>query len=171
MERGFVQVYTGNGKGKTTAAFGLALRALCAGKTVYIGQFIKGMKYSETAVVEKFEGIKIEQFGNGCYIQTRPSEADCIEARKWLDYCGEILRRGEYDIVILDEIFIATYFHMFSWEEVIAILEKRAPAVEVILTGRYAPLELIEYADLVTEMTELKHYYQKGVLSRKGIDC
>ena len=147
MKESFVHVYTGNGKGKSTAAFGLALRALFAGKKV-----------------------KIEQLGAGCFIDRKPDQHDREVATAALQKCGKILESGKFDVVILDEITIALYFKLFSSEDVIKILQNRNPKVEVVLTGRYAPQELIDYADLVTEMREVKHYYTQGVLSRDGID-
>jgi len=171
MEKGYVHVYTGNGKGKSTAAFGVALRAACAKKAVYIGQFVKDMAYSETAVTEKYDNITIEQLGRGCFISKSPDQEDIDMAGRALDQCTKVLIEGAYDVVILDEIFIAIYYNLISVEQVLTALKKRAPHVEVILTGRYAPDEIIAYADLVTEMKEIKHYYEQGVLSREGIDC
>lgn len=171
MERGYIHVYTGNGKGKTTAAFGLAVRAACAGKTVYIGQFVKDMAYSETAVSDRIPGIVIEQLGGGCFIDRSPCAEDVALADDALNRCSLILEEGLYDVVVLDEVFIALYFKLFTPQRLIEVLDGRHPKVEVILTGRYAPQEIIDHADLVTEMKEIKHYYEKGVLSRKGIDC
>lgn len=170
MGKSYVHVYTGDGKGKTTAAFGLALRAALAGKSVYIGQFIKGMKYSEVGIEDILKNIKIEQFGQGCFINREPTNKDVEMGKEALSKCHEILKGGKYEVVILDEINIALYFKLFTVEEVLTILKNRASGVEVILTGRYAPDKLIEFADLVTEMKEIKHYYTKGVLSREGID-
>ncbi|MBE9488514.1 MAG: cob(I)yrinic acid a,c-diamide adenosyltransferase [Bacteroidetes bacterium] len=170
MEKGYIHVYTGNGKGKTTASFGLALRALCSGKSVYIGQFVKSMKYNETKITEKFNNIQIEQLGIGCFINKPPTKEDAIIAKKGLEKCEKIMSSGEYDMVILDELTIAIYYSLINIEEVIEALSKRNSKCEVIITGRYAPQELIDYADLVTEMKEIKHYYKQGVLSRNGID-
>ncbi|HAS73812.1 MAG TPA: cob(I)yrinic acid a,c-diamide adenosyltransferase [Clostridiales bacterium UBA8960] len=171
MEKGYVHVYTGNGKGKTTAAFGLALRAAMAGKKVYIGQFIKDMKYSETGISELLPNITIEQLGRGCFIVSPPEEEDKKYAELALKKCGEILSSGEYDLVVLDEINIAFYYNLIDPVAVIEHIKSRADHVEVAITGRYAPESIIEMADLVTEMCEIKHYYKQGVLSRKGIDC
>lgn len=170
MDKGYIHIYTGNGKGKTTAAFGLALRAVCAGKKVFIGQFVKGMKYSETKVEEILQNIEIQQFGRSCFIDREPTQEDIQLAKDGLKKGEEVLSSGEYDVVILDEINIALYFRLFTVDEVMEVLNKKKPNVEVILTGRYAPKELIEIADLVTEMKEIKHYYQKGVKARKGIE-
>jgi len=171
MDKGYVQIYTGNGKGKTTAAFGLALRAAMSGKKVFIGQFVKNMKYNETRIENYLDNIQIKQFGRGCFIYEKPEDADKEAAKKGLDECGEILAGGEYDLVILDEINIALYYKLFEVSDVINVLYNKAEKTEVVLTGRYAPQELIDMADLVTEMVEVKHYYSQGVLSRDGIDC
>lgn len=171
VEKGYVHVYTGNGKGKTTAAFGVALRSVCAGNKVYIGQFVKDMKYSETKIAEKYPNILIEQLGAGCFIDKNPSDVDVDIAEEALDKCSRILENGEFDLVILDEITIAILYKLLKEEDIIEAIKGRADHVEVIITGRYASEGLIELADLVTEMKEIKHYYSKGVLSREGIDC
>lgn len=171
MEKGYVHVYTGNGKGKTTAAFGLALRAAMAGKKVYIGQFVKDMKYSETGISEIVDHIIIEQLGRGCFIVDPPEEEDKQYAEMALAKCADILSSGSYDVVILDEINIAFHYELIDALKVIEAIKNRAPHIEVVLTGRYAPESIIQMADLVTEMLEVKHYYSQGVLSRKGIDC
>lgn len=170
MEKGYIQVYTGNGKGKTTAALGLAIRAICAGKKVFFGQFIKGMDYSELKSVEYIPNLKIEQFGRDCFIYNEPTEEDIKLAKEGLEKCGKILNEGKYDIVVLDELNIAVYFKLFTSEEVIEILKEKAYHVEVIITGRYAEDNIVELADLVTEMKEIKHYYNEGVEARKGIE-
>lgn len=169
-EKGYIHVYTGNGKGKTTAAFGLALRAVCAGKKVYIGQFIKGMKYSELDAPKYLTNLVIEQYGRNCFIKNAPTEEDIRLAKEGLRRIREVLTSGEYDVVVMDEINVALYYGLFSVDEVLDLLKSKSEHVEVILTGRYAPQELVEIADLVTEMREVKHYYQKGVLARKGIE-
>lgn len=175
--RGYIHVYTGNGKGKTTAAFGLAVRALCTGKNVYVGQFVKSMKYNETKIERLFNGsdptfgrIRIEQLGRGCFIEKDPEPADRKAAGKGWARCADLLRSGEYDVVILDELTIALHFGLLSIAVVVDVLRSRHPAVEVVITGRYAPQTLLDAADLVTEMRDVKHYYMQGVLSRDGID-
>lgn len=170
MRHGYIHVYTGNGKGKTTAAFGLAVRALCAGKSVYIAQFVKSMKYNETKIENLFDRVRIEQLGRGCFINKKPEAVDIEIAQKGLEHCTEILAAGEYDVVILDELAIALRLGLLSVDSVLDALKQRNPAVEVVITGRYAPQELLDIADLVTEMKEVKHYYEQGVLSRNGID-
>lgn len=171
VSRGQVHVYTGDGKGKTTAAFGLALRACMSGKKVFIGQFIKSMRYNETRIADLFENISVELFGYGCMLMRAPDEADKQRAQEGLRKCAEYLKSGDWDIVVFDEITIALNMELISIEELIKALDNRATKTEVVLTGRYAPQRLIDYADLVTDMQEVKHYYaNKGLLSREGID-
>jgi len=170
MEKGYIQVYTGNGKGKTTAALGLSLRAVCAGKKVFFAQFVKGMRYSELDVEKYLPGITIKQFGRDCFIYKQPTAEDIEVAEKGLKECEEVLASGEYDLVVLDEINIALYYKLFPLERVLTMLDRRHEKTEVVLTGRYAPQELIDKADLVTEMREIKHYYNKGVPARLGIE-
>jgi cob(I)alamin adenosyltransferase len=168
---GYLQIYTGNGKGKSTAAFGLALRAAGAGMSVYIAQFVKGRNYSEiTAVRQHLPQITIRQFGRGCFIVERPTDEDVAAAREGLAVVSEVLNSGAYDMVILDEATIAIYYDLFTVGELIEILKTRAAGCEVVVTGRYAPEELIEVADLVTEMREVKHYYRQGIEAREGIE-
>lgn len=166
MDQGYIQVYTGDGKGKTTAAFGLAVRALCAGKSVYVGQFVKSMKYHETRIEELFSMagesfgcIRIEQLGRGCFIDKNPEAVDIEMAHEGLRRCADYMRSGEYDVVILDELCIALHFGLLRLDEVLGVLAQRNPHTEVVITGRKAPQGLIDVADLVTEMREIKHYY------------
>ena len=169
--KGYVQVYTGNGKGKTTAALGLALRATGAGKKVYIAQYAKGMHYSELdAIADHLPNITLKQYGLGWFIFNSPKQEDIEAARAGLEEVEDIITGNEYEIIILDEANIAIFYNLFSVEELINILNKRNEQTEIIITGRYACPEIIEYADLVTEMTEIKHYYQQGVEARVGIE-
>ena len=170
MNKGYIQVYTGNGKGKTTAALGLALRAVCAGKKVYIGQFVKSMKYSEAKAGKYLPGFEIEQYGKGCFINREPSKEDIKAAEKGLNKVEKILKEGKYDIVILDEINIAIYYNLLSPSKVIEIIDNKKESTEIILTGRYAHDMIINRADLVTEMKEIKHYFNKGIQARDGIE-
>ena len=177
MEKGYLQIYTGNGKGKTTAAFGLAVRALCAGKNVFIGQFVKSMKYNETKIAKLFDSaendfgkIEIRQYGRGCFIGRNPEDTDKALAAAGLAECAQSLKDGKWDVVILDELNIALHFGLIGEDEVRKALSARNPQTEIIITGRYAPQWLIDAADLVTEMQEVNHYYRNGVLSRNGID-
>jgi cob(I)alamin adenosyltransferase len=170
QEKGYVQIYTGNGKGKTTCALGLSLRAVCAGKKVYFGQFVKGMDYSELNAPNIIPNFTMKQYGRDQFIFNNPTEEDYKLAKEALKELKEILSAGEYDVVVMDEINIAIHYNLFSVEEVIDILHNKAEHVEVIMTGRYAKEELIERADLVTEMKEIKHYYKAGVQARIGIE-
>lgn len=171
MSKGYVHIYTGNGKGKTTAALGLALRAVGAGKRVFVAQFVKGMKYSEVDIINnRFDEIEIRQYGLDCFIFNAPTDADIEAAREGLNEVKSILCNSSYDLVILDEANIALYYNLFGVDELIDALRLRNDNMEVVITGRYAPEKLIEYADLVTEMKEVKHYYNNGVEARKGIE-
>lgn len=171
MTRGYVQVYTGNGKGKTTAALGLALRAAGAGHRVFIGQFIKEGRYSEIEALEHLsEWIDCRQYGRGCWLRGNPRTEDIDLAQNALVNIRERLSKGGYRVVILDEIITAQFFGLVDVCDLLQLIEARPSEVELVMTGRYAPLELIEAADLVTEMREVKHYYNQGVLARKGIE-
>ncbi len=170
MDRGYIHVYTGNGKGKTTAALGLSLRAVCAGKKVFFGQFVKGMKYSEMESEKLLPNFTIEQFGRNCFIFNEPTNEDRELAKNGLKKMAEIMRDGKHDVVVMDELNIALYYRLFEIEDVFKALDERKESVEVIITGRYAPESIIEKADLVTEMKEIKHYYTQGVEARTGIE-
>lgn len=169
--KGYIQVYTGNGKGKTTAAFGLALRAVGAGKKVFFAQFVKGKIYSEIEAVNRFlPDITIKQFGLGCFIVDKPTQKDVEAAQAGLKEIKEIVLTGKYDMIVLDEANIALFYNLFTVESLIEIIRSKPEATEIIITGRYAPPELIEVADLVTEMKEVKHYFNNGVDAREGIE-
>ncbi|WP_022852921.1 cob(I)yrinic acid a,c-diamide adenosyltransferase [Thermodesulfatator atlanticus] len=169
--KGYVQVYTGNGKGKTTAALGLALRALGAGFKVFLGQFLKSGEYNEIKALKKFSpAIEMAQFGRGCFVRGKPSQEDIRLAQEGFLVCQEKISSGEFNLVIMDELNLVLYFGLLPEEEVLDLLRKKPTHVEVVITGRYAPKALIEAADLVTEMREIKHYYAKGVKAREGIE-
>jgi len=171
LKEGFVQVYTGNGKGKTTAAFGVALRMIGAGGKVFIGQFLKSGEYSEIKAFKKLSGnIEIVQFGTGKFVVDGPSEEDINRAREGFERCKSAVYSGLYDLVIIDEINIALFMGMIPVGDVLELIEQKPVSVELILTGRYAPKEIIEIADLVTEMVEVKHYYSRGISARRGIE-
>jgi cob(I)alamin adenosyltransferase len=169
-ERGYIHLYTGNGKGKTTAAIGLAIRAVGAGKRVYIGQFVKGMHYAELDALKRFPEIEVRQFGLDCFIKNEPTPKDIDAARKGLDAVKLIIEENVFDLVILDEICIALHYKLFNVDEVLPILKTKPKTMEIVLTGRYAPDRLIDFADLVTRMEEVKHYYNHGVEARNGIE-
>jgi cob(I)alamin adenosyltransferase len=172
LEKGLVQVYTGDGKGKTSAAFGLALRAVGRGLKVYIIQFIKGgFDYGELYIVEKIPNLKLATFGRGKFItETPPSEEDSKLAKEAFELAKKVVKGGEYDVVVLDEVNVALNLKMISIDEVMDLIRNKPKHVELILTGRYAPVQIIDAADLVTEMREVKHPYAQGVPPRKGIE-
>lgn len=170
--RGMVHIYTGNGKGKTTASLGLAMRALGNGFKVYIGQFMKGQKYGELNILEKL-GVPVDRFGTeNCIISpSHVQEIDRKKAKEGYKKVMEIVKSGKYDLVILDEICICPFFNLLTKEEIATLIDSKAENVELVLTGRYAPEELFEKADLITEMKEIKHYYNTlGLLARDGIE-
>jgi len=168
---GCVHVYTGNGKGKTTAALGLALRAAGAGLAVFVGQFLKGMTCSENKALERFSDlVTLRQYGRGRFIGRRPDPDDILAARKGLDETKAALASGKYKVVILDEANVATHFEMFPVEDLLDLIEARPEHVELVITGRNADPRVIAAADLVTEMREVKHYYNTGVRARTGIE-
>lgn len=172
-QMGYIQVYTGSGKGKTTAALGLALRAAGHGQKTYIGQFLKGQKYGELLSIKMLSSfITIEQFGRKGFVHVtkNPDQEDVKRAENGLKKCLQAMRSHKYDIIILDEINVALYFNLIPEEEVLSFLDQKPKQTEVILTGRFAPESIIKRADLVTEMKEIKHYYKKGVRARNGIE-
>ena len=171
MKKGLVQIYTGNGKGKTTAALGLSLRAAGRGLKVFIAQFVKGMFYGELEALERFAPqITLRQYGRKCFIRDEPTEEDVRLAREGWQEIQDVLKSAKFDLLILDEIGIAIHYRLISLEEMEELLRTRPDGVELVLTGRKIPEALYEQADLVTEMREIKHYYSAGVQARKGIE-
>ena len=172
--QGYVQVYTGNGKGKTTAAVGLALRAAGHGMRTYIGQFLKGRPTGELESARKLSPlIVIEQFGRKEFVHVGPGDPDdedVARARAGLAKCRQAMLSGEFRIVVLDEVNTAVHFGIMAEQEVLDLLAKKPADVEVVLTGRYAPTSFLERADLVTEMKDIKHYYDRGFKAREGIE-
>ena len=169
--KGYVQVYTGDGKGKTTAALGLAMRAAGAGLKVYIAQFVKGMKYAELITLARLsEFITLKQYGRNCFIKNSPQEEDIRAAREALKEVKDIMISGKYQVIILDEANIATFYNLFTVDELLDLIRQKPEGVELVITGRRADPRIIEAADLVTEMKEVKHYYTKGVQARDGIE-
>lgn len=192
-QKGYVQVYTGNGKGKTTAAIGLTIRALGAGKKVLFLQFMKAKSYSEHKILPGISPqLKLETLGKPFFI-ARKEDLDKEALAKWQDKCvifekgnppleyvqllekgvqmaEEGVKSGKYDLVILDEINVALYYELISLKDVIELINNKKPEVELVLTGRNCPKEIIDLADLVTEMREIKHYYTQGVEARIGIE-
>jgi cob(I)alamin adenosyltransferase len=173
MEKGFVQVYTGNGKGKTTAALGLALRAVGHGMKVMIIQFMKGKTgYGELESAKKLSPfLTIVKAGREAFVsKANPDPADLKLAQEGLALAKKSIESREFDIVILDEINMAVDFGLVPVSDVLGLIESKPETMELILTGRNARPEILEKADLVTEMVERKHYYGKGVPARKGIE-
>lgn len=165
-----IQVYTGRGKGKTTAALGLALRAAGAGLKVYIGQFVKSGRYSEINVLKKIKNIKLEQFGRGCFIRKQPSAKDMQLAKDGLAKINKIGAKKIYDMIILDEINVALKLGLLELTDVIKLIKSIPQKTELVLTGRSAHPAIIKLADLVSEIKDKKHYYKRGVKARRGIE-
>jgi cob(I)alamin adenosyltransferase len=173
LSKGYVQIYTGNGKGKTTAALGQALRAAGSGLKSFIVQFMKNCPYGEIHSLRFLsDWITIEQYGNDRFVLDKklPADNDIKVAQNALQQARKAMISGKYDIVILDEICIALYYKLLNLKQIMHLLLDKPEHIEIILTGRYCPKELLEKADLVTEMKEIKHYYQNGVSARKGIE-
>jgi len=168
--KGLVIVHTGNGKGKTTAALGLAFRALGHGYRVLMVQFIKGSwKYGELESAKKFENFVLKPMGRG-FVPTdgNVAEEDCQAAREALKYARDLM--GSYDMVILDEVIYAIGFKLLIEEEVLDVIDRKPERLHLILTGRDAPKRIVDRADLVTEMCEIKHPYQKGIKAQRGVE-
>lgn len=169
--KGYVQIYTGDGKGKTTAALGLAIRAAGAGLKVFIGQFIKMGEYSEIKALKKLADlITVEQFGVGGLIKGRPSPEDVQAAQKGLARLKSIMASKEHHMIIMEEANVAARLELISVQDLIDIIDSKPEGVELVITGRDAAPAVIAKADLVTEMKEVKHYFQKGVVARVGIE-
>ena len=169
--KGYLQVYTGEGKGKTTAALGLSLRAAGAGLKVYIVQFLKQGDYSEIKALKRFSGaIVLEQFGLGQFVKGQPTQAEMNAAQGGLEKARQVLSSGDYDMVILEEANVAAAIGLFSVKDLMDTIQQKPDHVELVITGRGAAPEVIEKADLVTEMKAVKHYYDKGVQARRGIE-
>ena len=165
-----IQVYTGNGKGKTTAALGLCLRAAGAGKAVFLGQFLKGRSCSELFPLKKIKGIHIEQFGRARFVRGKPSAADIKSAEKGFLRIKEAILGKRFAVVIMDEINMVLHLGMVELDALLLMLSEAPEEIEIILTGRNAPRRLINQADLVSEVREVKHYFRKGIKARKGIE-
>jgi cob(I)alamin adenosyltransferase len=172
LERGLIQVYTGLGKGKTTAALGLALRAAGQSLKVYIIQFMKGWSnYGELVSVKKLPSITLRQFGRPEFVdKDHPDPEDIRQAHQALEHARQVILGGQYDVVILDEINVALDFGLISLGEVLSLLDAKPEKVELVLTGRYAHPEVVKRADLVTEMLDIKHPYAEGITGRRGIE-
>jgi cob(I)alamin adenosyltransferase len=170
--KGYVQIYTGNGKGKTTAATGLAVRAAGAGLKVFIGQFIKMGDYSEIkALKERFSDlITVEQFGSGEFIRENATREQIQAAAKGLERIREVMALGEYQVIICEEANVAVSLGLLTVGDLLEVISLKPENIEIVFTGRGADPRMIEAADLVTEMTEVKHYFNQGVEARTGIE-
>ncbi len=171
MKKGYVQVYTGHGKGKTTAALGLVLRMAGAGFNIFILQFVKKGRYSEIRALEKFsDQITLEQYGLGRLIKRQPAEDDLEIAQQGLERLKQMVASGNYDMVVVEEGNVAVSKGLISLQDLMNIIDMKPESMELVITGRDAAPEIIERADLVTEMKEIKHYFHKGVGARIGIE-
>jgi cob(I)alamin adenosyltransferase len=171
LEKGFVHIYTGNGKGKTTAAIGLGIRATGEGLKVYMIQFMKGRRYSEIDALENIKDFTVIQFGRDEFVsKENPEQIDIDLARKGFEHAKEIIKNGEHGLIILDEINVAVDFKLIPLKDVLKLIDEKPEKVELVLTGRYVHPDMVKQADLVSEILEIKHPYQNGIQSRKGID-
>jgi len=171
MIKGLIQVYTGDGKGKTTAALGLALRAAGRNMKVLMVQFMKKWDYGELHSIKLIPNIALKTFGTKEFIyKGKAKKIDYTEAEKAFSFGAKEMQSGDYDIVIFDELNMALYYELLDLKEVVQSIKGKPDNVEVVITGRRAPKEIIEIADLITEMKEIKHPYQKGIEARRGIE-
>ena len=172
LRRGLVQIFTGDGKGKTSAALGAVIRALGHGLRVYIVFFMKGdYPYGEQHVLSELPNVTLSRFGQREFVDPANIKPEEIEqAKQALAAAREAMLSGSYDLVVLDEVNLAAAFKLVELDEVVRLIKDKPPNVELILTGRQADVKLIQLADLVTEMLKIKHPYDKGIKARKGID-
>ena len=169
---GLIHVYTGDGKGKTTAALGLALRAAGHGWRTYFGQFLKGQEYGELETAKRLSGLlTIEQYGKPSVIHEKKATPEDVRlAQEGLARACQAMLSGQYNIVVLDEINVALYFDLLTIEDVLSVIDQKPGGVELVLTGRRVPDAILARADYVTVMQEAKHPYQQGIVARKGIE-
>ena len=175
MKKGYVQIYTGNGKGKTTAALGLVLRALGAGLKIFVGQFLKHGDYSEIKALTKYskiykDRITIEQYGSGRFVKGKPTQDEKEQGQAGYRKILQVLKKGDHDLVIVEEGNVAVTCNIITEDDLLELIEQKSDHVELVITGRGATERLIEKADLVTEMKEIKHYFSQGVSARTGIE-
>ncbi|MCL4439975.1 MAG: cob(I)yrinic acid a,c-diamide adenosyltransferase [Firmicutes bacterium] len=170
--QGLVMVYTGSGKGKTTAALGLALRAMGHGKRVFFLQFMKGSKeYGEVQIAPTLPLLTLVQSGLETFvIKGSPSPEDLRLARQGLDMAKQAVGSGEYDLVVLDEVNVALDYRLFPLDEVLELIESKPSGLDLVLTGRYAPPQILEVADMVSDVQEIRHHYASGIQAREGIE-
>lgn len=165
-----IQVYTGCGKGKTTACLGLALRAAGAGLKVYIAQFLKNQPSGELAALKRIKNIRLERFGRSCFVKGRPTAKDKELAQRGLDKVKRLVGQRLYDVVILDELNAVLKLKLVSLSEVLSIMDNAPSDMELVLSGRDAPQEVIKRADLVSDIRQVKHYFRDGLKARRGIE-
>ena len=171
MEKGYIHVYTGSGKGKTTSAIGLGIRATGGGLKVHMVQFMKGRKYSELVTLDKIKNFTYSQHGRDEFVnKDNPEQIDIDLAQEGFSKAKELINNNKYDMIILDEINVAVDFNLISLDEVLKLIDEKPEKLELVLTGRYAHPEIQKFSDYVTEMLEIKHPYQEGIEARKGID-
>ena len=172
VRRGLVQIFTGDGKGKTTAAIGAVIRALGHGLRVYVAFFMKGdYPYGERSILSQLPNVTIASFGSRGFIDPaniKPEEKE--QAKRALAAAREAMLSGSYDLVVLDEVNLAAAWNLVELDEVLKLIEDKPPGVELILTGRRADSKLVKAADLVTEMLKIKHPYDEGVAAREGVE-
>ena len=171
MKTGYTHVYTGNGKGKTTTMLGLALRAVGAGLKIYIGQFHKNDEYSEVTAIRKYlPDITLEQYGAGELEGSALPSFDITAAKDGLKRARQVIMSGEYDVVMLDEINIAVRYGLINSADVVDLIHNKPQELELVLTGRSAMPDVVDAADLVSNIQEVKHYFGAGVAARVGIE-
>ena len=167
---GKIHVYTGDDKGKTTAALGLALRAIGAGYQVYIVQFMKGQDYSELTSLKKIKEITLKRFGQKSFVHGRGTKKDKELAQKGMAWARRVLKSRRFDVIILDEVLVAVFFKLISEQDLFSVVKNKPKNVELILTGRRATPKIKALADYVTEMREIKHPFKTGLMARRGIE-
>ena len=171
MEKGYIHVYTGNGKGKTTSAIGLGIRASGAGYKVHMLQFMKGRKYSELITIDNVKNFSYSQHGRDEFVNKKnPEQIDIDLAKEGFEHAKKLVKSEKYDMIILDEINVAVDYNLLKLNDLLDLIEYKPKGLELVLTGRYADKEFIKIADYVTEMLEIKHPYQQGIEARKGCD-
>jgi len=171
VQKGYVHVYTGNGKGKTTSAIGLGIRAVGAGLKVHMLQFMKGRKYSELGTLDNLKNFTYSQHGRDEFVNKKnPEKIDIDMAKKGFEHAKKLIQSNKYDMIILDEINVAVDYNLVDVNDVLKLIKEKPEKLELILTGRYAHPDIVKHADYVTEMLEIKHPYQKGLEARKGVD-
>ena len=171
MEKGYIHVYTGSGKGKTTAALGLGLRALGAGLKVHMIQFMKGRRYSELDALDNLSNFTFSQYGRDEFVnKENPEQIDIDLAQKGFNEAIKLVKSGKYDMIILDEINVVIDYNLIELKKLIKLIEEKPEKLELVLTGRYAHPEIQKLADYISEILEINHPYQQGVKARKGVD-